>query len=403
MAKDDDWLFSTSTLLQTISEEVLIPSPYDPFDTSSTSYPVEPNAPDILRTIWRPDEGDVSELIFGLSQIIITILQCALIIGSLRTHQVLTHKNSSNKPHTLRLAIAIFIGYLISSILGIWQSIAWFLDEDEMASVLIEVHSVMTSLLVTSLYAFMAFRVHQTFCETIYRVPDCIFFVHGVNIAFVSVGTFFFATILLNDELPSWIKIAFIVLILVPFVVGLAHLIYMFNARLFALFILKLKVTDSASTDPLSASQRRLLSTVRKHTVLGSLIVIAQVVTMVHAVLLYGVIDLYSVTGYVSYWIICNLCIVIETVSLFAGFADNGRVYRRFCRCCDRGCDRICIDCVTEREAGNVNDGTAEMADVRSLSSTTTSSESMRTRMDVNGAGHIVPDTSMHMDTTADV
>lgn len=322
------------------------------FSNSTTSFvgPLVPPTP----AIWEPHAGNPIELVFGLSQIIITILQCKLIISSIRIHRSQSNQKKKTKPHALRIAIVIFTAYLISSIFGIVQSILYFIDASDVASAMINVHSVLQSVLIIALYAFMALRVHQTFSDTIYRASNITLIIHSINIFCVSVGVFFFAAILLREELSSWIKIIFIMFVLAPFVIGLAHLIYMFNARLFSLFLLKRSGADS-SINGLTTSQRRLLNTVRKHTVLGAFIVMAQLVTLIHTVLLYGVIDLYSTAGYVSYWVVCNLCIIVETVCLFLGFTDNGATYLNICGHFDGGCDRICVRCVQKHHAPSIS------------------------------------------------
>ena len=118
----------------------------------------------------------------------------------------------------------------------------------------------------------------------------------------------------------------------------------------------------------------------------------AQVVTMVHGVLLYGVIDLYSVTGYVSYWLVCNACIIMETLCLFAGFADNTAAYLCMCKHCDNRCDACCwvyVDCVRRENDSKIKKGSV----VHSVSSRAQSSTSLRTNSGT-GSGHVVSETS---------
>merc|ERR550525_846673 len=102
----------------------------------------------------------------------------------------------------------------------------------------------------------------------------------------------------------------------------------------------------------------------------------AQVVTMVHAVLLYGEIDLDSTTGYISYWILCNLCIIIETLCLFAGFSNHGNAYLKLCSHCDRACDRICVDCVRREQNRKVVISELTMAQSMTVSATKSSNVS---------------------------
>merc|ERR550525_2074878 len=96
---------------------------------------------------------------------------------------------------------------------------------------------------------------------------------------FVSVGVFFFMMILMAEEIASWIKAMVIAVILGPFAIGLTHLIWIFNAKLFALILSQNAISDRSSfgsnerSGTLIASNERLLGTVRKHTVLGGYIV----------------------------------------------------------------------------------------------------------------------------------
>ena len=298
-------------------------------------------------------KGDVFELIVGLSQFIITILELKLIVSSMGIHSAITardsdRRRSSNskpkKPWALRLAIIIFCGHLISSLIGIWRCCSYFFGHYKTVFVLIKIHSITQAALVSLLYIFMAFRVQDTFGNTAFEQSKNILILHIINIVGVSVGIFLFDFVLSNINLSASIKMIFIAAVLCPYIVGSAHLIYMFNARLFSLFVTRRRHEATSAMSPANQTLK-LLSTVRKQTVLGLFMVMAQIIIAVYGVLLYAVIDIYLVSGYISYWATSIGCVIMESVCLFAGFSENN-MYHFLCTPCDRICDVICIQYV---------------------------------------------------------
>ena len=191
----------------------------------------------------------------------------------------------------------------------------------------------------------MMLRLYQTFKDTIYEIKRGILWCHGINIIYVAIGALFFPYVLLSDNTPNIEKVIFIIIILVPFSLGLGLLIYFFNYKLFHLVLLQRQtLTNSNDEQDLNKRQLKMLKTIRKHTILGFFIVLAQLILAFTGVLIYGVSGAKSGDKTILYWIITDIAIIMETTSLFVGFTDNNQRYLCLCKYCDKWCTDICIN-----------------------------------------------------------
>ena len=292
---------------------------------------------------YEGQEGDPINLVMGIiASCIIILLQSIFMVKSC----IIDYKTKRTNKKPLRLAIAIFSANIIVSIIAIIQTILYYVGSDSV-NITLSIGAFLNSIIVSLLYSFMILRLYQTFNETLYEVKPAVLWLHIVLIVYVAIGGFFFPFVLLQD-VGNDTKVIFIIIILIPFCMGLTHLIHSFNYKLFQLVLLQRQSLTTNSNDTqqnLDERQLKLLKTIRKHTILGIFIILAQLIIMFVGVLIYGLSDKNVNEISIGYWIITDICIIMETTSLFIGFSDNNNRYICLCKYCDNLCSDICINC----------------------------------------------------------
>lgn len=290
---------------------------------------------------YGADEGDGVNLTMGnVGSIVIALLLGYYFIYSI----IIDCKSERKNRKPLRLAISIFSINVTVSIIQIIQT--WlFYNGSSGVDITLMIGAILNSVVAALLYGFMMMRLYQTFKETMYEVKRGFLYCHGINIIYVAIGGLFFPYVLLQDDLANIEKVVFIIIILMPFTVGLGLLIYSFNHKLFQLVLLQRQtLLNSNEEQDLNARQLKMLKTIRKHTILGFFIVLAQLILAFTGVLIYGISGAQSNQKTILYWMITDIAIIMETTSLFIGFSDNNQKYLCLCKYCDKWCTDICIN-----------------------------------------------------------
>ena len=181
-----------------------------------------------------------------------------------------------------------------------------------------------------SFYGLMVLRLHHIFRGTAYQISQKIIFWHliinalSLMLSYVSIYFFLY-------HLEASVHFIFFGVMLAVFCCGLLHLIWLFNSKLF-----QLTLTMNDAHCSLNERQLAMLKTLRKHTLLGSLLVFA-VLGDICIVIVFVLSN-----NAIVWWI--GWCISFSSGSLcvFLGFTANQTRYDRICWFCDNGCDVLC-------------------------------------------------------------
>ena len=292
---------------------------------------------------FRTDLSTAALVTALVSCSIMIILELTLIVRSLWLECASSHSGQ----YSSRLALGIYISFLLIFVNGI--VIVMVAGEDDLPYYY-AANAVLTAVVTDLIYIFMMRRLHQTFNETAFRVSRAVFVVHSLVIIYSSIGelcAFVIFDILLIRSIEN--EAIVIIVAQLPwllFCLGLAHLVWMFNVKLFRLVLLKRRTIVTADdAGSLTGRQLKLLQTIRKHTLLGSLLVMSCLAFVVTSVVTYYVSKPQKTLSSVPYWLFVVACISTESVSIFAGFRQSDTTYRWLCGFCDVQCKSICMHC----------------------------------------------------------
>lgn len=210
-------------------------------------------------------------------------------------------------------------------------------------------------------YAVLLLRVHYTFQDSIYRIKTWKLYLHGLNaiISMISVTVVIIstATIVHMSLYSSILNIVWII----SLTVGYTHLLYTFNHNLFSLVleqrqsIFAAKDESGETRTDLNQRQRNMLSTVRKHTILGSCMISSNLLCTMTTVIYVSLMIPFESNLTVALITTSIYCIplymfgVAGPACIYLGFKQNKNLYKRFCKICDRKCERICIGLAERR------------------------------------------------------
>ena len=187
-------------------------------------------------------------------------------------------------------------------------------------------------------YILLISRVYYTFHGTMYQVKKCTLVSHmiiflivlGLNITFL-VST---ATVL------TWVYYAWCILMMI----GYGHLLYLFNYNLFQLVLSQRQtvVMEENNDTPkvsLNGRQLNLLSTIRKHTLLGTFMVFSNFLIFSFYILQISVASVI--------FIYCNqasmfIFVATSPICIYLGFMQSRKSYQRCCYLCDKKCRTVC-------------------------------------------------------------
>eukprot|EP01084_Bolivina_argentea_P271807 462574_1 len=199
-------------------------------------------------------------------------------------------------------------------------------------------------------YTFMLLRLKTTFEDTGYKISKHFTQSHVCIIILVTSIT----PIAVVVEFMGYRYLFYILILLLMslYFIGLFHLTYAFNKKLFqitlsikeeAIISPTTSVSSnenrrrSARTSSLSGKQLVLLSTIRKHTLLGCLVLFMILIDILIVIIYSIVIQIYI------FWCIgWALTINIAALCVYLGFAVNQNQYYLLCNKCDNCCEILC-------------------------------------------------------------
>eukprot|EP01083_Nonionella_stella_P031420 86055_1 len=201
-----------------------------------------------------------------------------------------------------------------------------------------------------ALYFFLLCRMYHTFNDTYLAIKRCTIIIHIIVATLTIVLAFIMFTLaLLGYGYET--RIVFAATAVLP-ILAFIHLIYAFNARLFELVLTQRRtIQNDPDNIGLSEQQIYLLRIVRKHTLLGVLMMICAFVILV--IYIYGVyvsrgryttLSTYDeqFTYYVLFDIFIVLSLNVASYGLYLGFSINQTQYKWFCGKCDHKCKILC-------------------------------------------------------------
>eukprot|EP01084_Bolivina_argentea_P069488 126428_1 len=207
----------------------------------------------------------------------------------------------------------------------------------------------MTLSLGALLYWFMIQRVKDTFKDTIYEMSKIKFIMHTVNFVIIAILWIFWPAVV-SKHVSIVIQDIYIVYIYIAYACGCTHLIYIFNQNLFSLVMLQKQTGNS-----LNVQQLKLLTTIRKHTILGVMLVLMELVYLA-ITLINNTLTRSSLEVYIATTVIASICTFVSSLCLYLGFNVHQKWYNWFCKYCDTACSILCINAAKSRMVSE-NDG----------------------------------------------
>lgn len=281
---------------------------------------------------------------FLLIGILSILLQIPLFISLLK--QFYCNKQQEIERSYKWSVICIFIFSIICSITGIKTAI--FLIPDTIHLTAISINEWISFIAISAeslfIYSFLLFRIYYTFKQSIYEMQRFIIYLHTINIALIFLSLIL--TIFSGYALLLWI---------ILLTIGYIHLLYLFNDNLFVLMLSqKDTMLNEYKTSELSERQINILSTIRKHTILGVFIVVSNLL-LIGVYLLLFVIPMMTLTDTMTYVVLCivnfiaYIFITVAPLCIYLGFQKNQKLYLKICGVCDGKCKDLCIR-FTERK-----------------------------------------------------
>lgn len=308
-------------------------------------------------------EGTTVQEASGINWIITTtftfIFKSALMISLIR--KLRCNKDLDSNRHKRSkyewIVFGIFANDIMNQIsftvfLSIITSKSVFANEQEIrndipafiAQTISSVFFVFTSCLT---YLSLVYRIYETFDDTIYQINTLVIYIHIILVMICPI------LLILNLSIPSLNEYIMYMIYYFVFLFGATHLIYLFNRKLF-LLVLQQRMTIVTEDIELSDMQLNMLVTLRKHTLLGCLMILFTL-----SLLLNGIMAKEFILKHLEHnggspgawkwfivsfwcWTICSNSI---TLCIYLGFTVNKKWYHCICIIGDRICERLCIQC----------------------------------------------------------
>lgn len=193
------------------------------------------------------------------------------------------------------------------------------------------------------IYFILVLRVYYTFQNSIYEFERYKIYVHAANCA-VMVILNIILLIFVQSISGYYIFVLWIILL----TIGYVHLLYVFNHNLF-LLVLTQRQTIVNNKQELNERQIKLLTTIRKHTILGSYIVFVNVmfglfIIMISSIAQNKVNEVGFVLIYFGFVICWFSFLLVGPLCIYLGYGQNQELYMKCCRLCDNKCKNICIE-----------------------------------------------------------
>ena len=207
------------------------------------------------------------------------------------------------------------------------------------------------------IYTLLLLRVYYTFELSVYRIKTWKLYLHGLNavLSLIVIVLVNIAGIYAIYLFGAWI---------ILLTVGYAHFFYTFSHNLFSLVLAQQRSTfigNMLMQKELNERQRNMLCTVRKHTILGTFMILGNLLCVVIVVSSVSLIMKFDGNGTLMVILICLYMIsvymfgVVGPVCIYLGLQQNRDSYRKWCSLCDRKCTNICI-ALAERRMNELNE-----------------------------------------------
>ena len=290
---------------------------------------------------------EISIALYITLAVIPTVIQTCIFISLLK--QLYCDGKHSRLPHRVKCtAMTAFISSIIFTTIHPVHAInlyvtpiQWFEhDEVEFA-----VQSILTGSIVTavySIYIILLCRLYYAFQASIYQMTKCQLIMHGINITISSISIVF-ARIFAS----GYLIYPFFLLWIILLTAGFVQLLYKFNHDLYILVLSQREPHmsssgQSAESNKLEVEQPRLLSTIRKHTILGCFMIFGYLLFIFVVVLSPVINELHTnVLGFIVA-VGLYMFVMIGPLCIYLGFQQNRKLYRKCCGCCDRKCENLC-------------------------------------------------------------
>ena len=201
-----------------------------------------------------------------------------------------------------------------------------------------------------SVYGFLLYRIKNTFNGTVYQIKSYALCLHYINMLFIMITfSVTYWPVIANPDLLFCMHLIYFILCMI----GYLHLLYVFNHNLFLLVLSRSDARDSVVNNEIewSHGQIRLLTTIRKHTILACVILISSLFSVIIFTVVFhhefGPRENVSETHMTviwSLWIIA-LFVLLNTgpLCIYLGFSVNNRLYQKICNVCDGKCRIVCM------------------------------------------------------------
>ena len=203
-------------------------------------------------------------------------------------------------------------------------------------------------------YFFLVCRLYATFKGSIYSINTTTISIHiGIGILTVFIGLMSFVLVMVNVN-RFIINLLFAACGLLP-ICTLIQLIYAFNHRLFQIVYQQRQIL---ATKKLPETQIKLMGTVRRHTIIGVIIILLSFLLLVIyfiAILVtngeYAIVSSYpNAEAYRLIFDVFNvLAFSLGALAIYLGFTVNHKLYAKLCSACDRKCGCLCEQLVQSK------------------------------------------------------
>lgn len=212
------------------------------------------------------------------------------------------------------------------------------------------------------MYLSLVYRLYETFNGTIYALPKYKVYIH------IIMATIFILLFIMVYSIPSLAIYSYNIICgyYLVMMLGAMHLVYAFNHNLF-LLVLQQRSTTTSEQIELSPMQLNMLLTLRKHTLLGCILIFFDSCSGSLGILANKYLfpwlrnhDTDSMPSEIWIWLMFYIiavtsCFNISSLCIYLGFTVNRRWYIRLCKFGDRICEKLCIQC-TQRIMNKPND-----------------------------------------------
>ena len=321
--------------------------------------------------LWTISTLDATYLISTVSGLIIGccsfILQLSLALSLLYKHPFCRNKNKLSKLPFDEQALPIsgFTIYVGGFLISLNIVITWIyrISFDEYTPIAIQRPSDIDRQLIKlrigfmlfygftliSLYLFLVCRLYSTFKDTVFEIKAFTIKIY-IGILMSSVGLSAIVLILGGFDFDRFIMFLLTAAASFLQLCAIIHLLYSFIRGLF-LIVLQQRHSFINEKIELSETQKKMMATARKHTLIGVIAIVLGLMAAVTYVVAI-VIDREAYVPASSYpnWkaydavfdgiIVCTLNLMNFT--LFLGFTVNQAMYTMLCSSCDKKCDALC-------------------------------------------------------------